>query len=512
MTLLSSLAQNYIAVADQPITTDNFAGDDRRYSPEFERLEAVCQNTQALHRDVMPDWESTAEQATTFLREHSKDLRVAVWLTWALYCTRNWTGLEAGLALLERLLEAHWQDLYPRKERTRAAALGWLQIRLEGVFDTTALTTLEASWLQTFSTQLGQLEALLQPRLGEAAPLLLPLVRRLDEQRRRQIQSTAPAKSSIAALSPSPVVTAQAPQGPLDSDKDAHRLLRQLQESARTLSGWWLRQRSGDHRALRLNRALLWSGIDSLPAHDARGVTGLRGLPADRLRYFQECQAAGDFSLLLGELEVSLTRAPFWLDGQRLAWECLQALGATTSCREIEWPLMLLLERLPGLEALAFHDGQPFADAQTRFWLSGLTAAKATQPVSASSEACQDSWSEALAEALGELRASGLRSAVRHLQQRSCSAQGERQRLLWDLASVRLLIQARQFELAHLQLAALDAEHGALLAHWEPQLALEILQARRQCLEALPATADSRMQLQQLRPRLCRLDLEAALD
>ena len=512
MTLLSSFAQSYIAVADQPITADNFAGEDRRYSPEFERLEAVCQNTQALHRDVMPDWESTAEQATTFLREHSKDLRVAVWLTWALYCTRSWTGLEAGLALLERLLEAHWQDLYPRKERTRAAALGWLQIRLEGVFDTTTLTMLEASWLQAFSTQLGQLEALLQPRLAEAAPLLLPLVRRLDEQRRRQAQSTAPVESTTAALSPIPVVTAQALQGPLESDKDAHRLLRQLQESARMLSSWWLRQRSGDHRALRLSRALLWSGIDSLPAHDAQGVTGLRGLPADRLRYFQECQAAGEFSLLLGELEVSLMRAPFWLDGQRLAWECLQALGATTSCREIEWPLMSLLERLPGLEALAFHDGQPFADAQTRLWLSGLTAAQAAQPVSASSEACHDIWNEALAEALEELRASGLKSAVRHLQQRSCSAQGERQRLLWDLASVRLLIQARQFELAQVQLAALDAEHGALLARWEPRLALEILQARRQCLEALPATADSLMQLQQLRPRLCRLDLEAALD
>lgn len=511
MTLLSSFAQNYIAVADQPITADNFAGEDRRYSSEFERLEAVCQNTQALHRDIMPDWESTTEQATTFLREHSKDLRVAVWLTWALYCTRSWTGLEAGLALLERLLEGHWQNLYPRKERTRAAALSWLQIRLEGVFDTTTLTTLEASWLQAFSTQLGQLEALLQPRLGEAAPLLLPLVRRLDEQRRRQTQSTAPVESTTAALPPIPVVTAQALQGPLDSDKDAHRLLRQLQESARMLSSWWLRQRAGDHRALRLSRALLWSGIDSLPAHDAQGVTGLRGLPADRLRYFRECQAAGDFSLLFGELEVSLTRAPFWLDGQRLAWECLQALGATTSCREIEWPLMLLLERLPGLEALAFHDGQPFAEAQTRLWLSGLRAAQATQPVAASSEASQDIWSEALAEATAELHTSGLKSAVRHLQQCSCSAQGERQRLLWDLASVRLLIQAGQFELAHFQLAALDAEHGALLAHWEPQLALEILQARRQCLEALPATADSRAQLQQLRPRLCRLDLEAAL-
>lgn len=511
MTLISSLAQRFIAVADHPIAEDNFAGEDSRYSPEFERLEAVCQNTQTLHRDITPDWNSTAEQATIFLREHSKDLRVAAWLTWALYCTRSWTGLEAGLALLERLLEAHWDDLHPRKERTRAAALGWLQLRLEGVFDTITLTTLEASWLQTFSLQLGQLEALLQPRLHEAAPLLLPLVRRLDEQRRRQVQSTTPVESATAALPPTPAATAQALQGPPESDKDAHRLLRQLQEGARTLSSWWLRQLIGDYRALRLNRALLWSGIDSLPAHDAQGVTSLRGLPADRLRYFQERQAAGDFALLLGELEVSLTRAPFWLDGQRLAWECLQTLGVEAACREIEWPLELLLERLPGIEALAFHDGQPFANAQTRLWLSGL-ATKAAQPAAASSEARQDAWGEALAEALVELRASGLKSAVRHLQQGRRSAQGERQRLLWDLASVRLLIQARQFELAHLQLVELDAEHGALLGRWEPQLALEILQARRQCLEALPATADSRAQLQQLRPRLCRLDLEAVLD
>ena len=511
MTLVFSLAQSFIAVADHPIAGDNFAGEDRRYSPEFERLEAVCQNTQTLHRDITPDWNATAEQATIFLREHSKDLRVAVWLTWALYCTRSWTGLEAGLALLERLLTARWEDLHPRKERTRAAALGWLQIRLEGVFDADTLATLETSWLQTFSVQLGQLEALLQPRLHEAAPLL-PLVRRLDEQRRRQAQSTTPVQSASAALPPTPVATAQALQGPLESDKEAHRLLRQLQEGARTLSSWWLRQRVGDHRALRLNRALLWSGIDSLPAHDAQGVTGLRGLPADRLRYFQERQAAGDCALLLGELEISLTRAPFWLDGQRLAWECLQTLDTEAACREIEWPLELLLERLPGIEALAFHDGQPFADAQTRLWLSGLTTTRAAQPVAASSEAHQDAWGDALAEALVELRASGLKSAVRYLQQGRRSAQGERQRLLWDLASVRLLIQARQFELANLQLVELDAEHGALLGRWEPQLALEILQARRQCLEALPATADSRTQLQQLRPRLCRLDLEAAFD
>ncbi|KTS76609.1 hypothetical protein NS274_14910 [Pseudomonas oryzihabitans] len=512
MTLLPPLALHYMELGDQPIKADNFAGEDCRYSLEFERLETACHDTQALHRDLKPDWAATVEQATVFLQQQSKDLRVVVWLTWALRQIQGWAGLQAGLALLERLVESHWDVLHPRKDRTRAAACNWLCGRLDGLFDTATLNGLEGSWLEVFSTQLARLEQLLQPRLGEQAPLLLPLVRRLDEQQRRQAQSV----STPAAVTP-PSVSAQAaqplPQGPLESDKDAHRLLRQVQEAARSLSGWWLRQRTGDPRALRLNRALLWSGIDSLPAHDAQGVTGLRGLPADRLKFFQERQTAGEAAALLGELETSLARAPFWLDGQRLAWECLQTLGAEAACREIEWPLVLLLERLPGLEALAFHDGQPFADAQTRLWLASL-ATRSAPPAAESSagDAQPEAWHSALAEALVDLRSNGLKSAVRRLQAGRRHAEGERQRLLWDLASARLLIHARQFELAHLQLTELDAEHGALLARWEPQLALDILQARRQCLEALPVTADSRAQLQQLHPRLCRLDLEAALD
>ncbi|KUM42791.1 type VI secretion system protein TssA [Pseudomonas sp. EpS/L25] len=510
------LASSYITIAELAIKEDNFAGEDCRYSPEFEHLEKACHNSQALHRDITPDWADIAAQATVFLREQSKDLRVAGWLTWALQRTQGWSGLQAGLTLLERLIEVHWDVLHPRKERTRAAACSWLCGRLDGLFDSTTLNTLELSWLQTFSVQLARLESLLQPRLGNAAPLLLPLVRRLDEQQRRQAQPSAAALFTTAAGAATATMTSTTqpmPQGPLESDKDAHRLLRQLQEGARSLSSWWLRQRAGDPRALRLNRALLWSGIDSLPAHDAQGITGLRGLPADRLKLFQERQSADEAAPLLVELETSLARAPFWLDGQRLVWECLQNLGAEVACREIEWPLVLLLQRLPGLEALAFHDGQPFADAQTRLWLAGLATRGAPQPATPTGgDSPQEDWRAILAAALAELRGSGLKSAVRLLQAGRLGAQGERQRLLWDLASAQLLIHARQFELAHCQLAELDAEHGALLVRWEPSLALDILQARRQCLEALPVTADSRAQLQQLRPRLCRLDLEAALD
>ncbi|MCZ9335910.1 type VI secretion system domain-containing protein, partial [Klebsiella pneumoniae] len=74
---------------------------------------------------------------------------------------------------------------------------------------------------------------------------------------------------------------------------------------------------------------------------------------------------------LLVDLENSTARAPFWLDGQRLAWECLQELDAAQAMREVEIQLALFLQRVPRLEELYFHDGTPFADAETRAWISG---------------------------------------------------------------------------------------------------------------------------------------------
>src|SRR5690606_15454864 len=215
------------------------------------------------------------------------------------------------------------------------------------------------------------LESCLGQHLGEEAPLLLPLCRRLDEQIARAAQSQAEPGTVGAALAQVKQAAAQVfnPTTPLDNERDAHKSLRALQDGARPLCAWWLKQKASDLRALRLGRTLLWLPIDGLPQANAEQVTALRGLPADKLAGFAERFAAGQYADLLVELEASIARAPFWLDGQRLAWECLQELNAEPAMREVEIQLALFLQRVPGLEELRFHDGTPFADAETRAWI-----------------------------------------------------------------------------------------------------------------------------------------------
>lgn len=520
MTFSSSLATHYLALAEQPIEAGNFGGEDARYSSEYEQLEAELAKASSLHQSGQIDWQMICDGSEALLRTQSKDLRVAAWLVWALYQRERFTGLQAGIALLHALCTQHWDALHPRKVRTRGAALGWLLTRLEPVLSDCAPTSEQLPLFQQLIEHLKALDACLSTYLGEEAPLLLPLCRRVDDQVKRAGQTATPTTASNAP-SVAPTLASSSsnvPTGPIENDRDAHKALRAQQDSARHLCTWWTRQKATDIRPLRLNRALLWLGIDSVPEHNAEQITALRGLPTDKIASYKERFEQGQHAELLVDLEASLARAPFWFDGQRLAWECLQALGAEASLREVEMPFALFLARVPGIVELRFHDGQPFADAETRAWISAHVIPH-TQAPSAPREAASNSgnnrpaWDEALAALLPTLRKDGLKQAVQTLKQGMTTAQGGRERFFWQLTLARLCFQAKKYDLAKTQLQTLDETlQRSGLADWEPELALEVLQLLYQCCELLPQNPGVRDYKDELYRRLCHIDLEVVLD
>ena len=520
MTYSSKLATHYLDIARTPIDRDNFPGNDVRYSSEFEALENELGKAAALHESGAIDWEQVRSGAESILREQSKDLRAASWLAWSLYQRESFAGLQAGLGLLHHLCLEHWDDLHPRKPRTRSAAIGWLVPRLEQALATDVPIGEQLPLFRALADLLRTLETCLSRHLGDEAPLLLPVCRRLDELVERAAQGRAePGKVGVALAQVKQVATQiLSANTPIDNEKDAHKALRSQQEAARPLCAWWIRQKASDLRALRLSRTLLWLGIDSLPERNAEQVTALRGLPADKLAGFRERFAQGLYADLLVDLEASMARAPFWLDGQRLAWECLQELDAAQAMREVEIQLALFLQRVPGLEELRFHDGAPFADGQTRAWIASHAmphlqlpqAGAQAQPVEAGA---LPAWDEALQQALPLLRKDGLKPAVQQLKQGLAQARGGRERFCWQLGLARLCIAAKKYELAKTQLESLDQTlQAAGLGDWEPDLALEVLRLLHSCCELLPQNHAVRERKEEIYRRLCHLDLEVVLE
>lgn len=515
------LTTRYISLATTPITADDYAGPDVRYSSEFEEIEAALEKDGSIHANGGPDWQQVVTQSEQLLRSQSKDLRVACWLGWGLYRCEGINGLLAGVSLLNSLVQ-HWDLLHPLKPRTRTAAIGWLANRLEIAVPELLSSALGGTQYQQLHDQLTELDGHLVRLLGDQAPplqlLCKPLhVRASDSQQVPPALTPAPSGPSGTSAAPptaaGPSITAVPPESIL-CPRDAHKALRALQEQARSLCQWWQAQSIMDARAISLSRTTLWLPIEALPEHDDTGKTGLRGLPADRLKVLQERLNQHSPAELLRDVENSLSRAPFWLDGQYLAWRCLDELKAESAQREVEQQLRSFLRRLPGIENLQFFDGTPFADQTTLGWINATVL---TQPgggnlIHADQAPSDEPWDVALREASDLLRSDGLKAAMQPLQVGINRAQGGRAHLHWQLVTARLCLQAGKHELARNILEGLEQTlRDAQLTHWEPQLLVRVMRLLLKSHEQSGAKA-ARQRRDEIYQRLCHLDFDVVLE
>ncbi len=101
------------------IAADAPCGEDLEYDSQFVEMEKQSQGTperqygNTLISAEPPDWREVSKAALDLL-ERTRDLRVAVYLTRALLNTDGLPGFADGLALLEGLIERHWEQVYPQ--------------------------------------------------------------------------------------------------------------------------------------------------------------------------------------------------------------------------------------------------------------------------------------------------------------------------------------------------------------------------------------------------------------
>lgn len=111
-----------------PIAGESPQGSDLRedysaQSPYFRLRDARAEAREAERRQetageegeavVPPQWKTVVALGTAALREKSKDLEVAAWLTEALVRLHGLAGLAAGARLIQGLAEAFWEGVFP---------------------------------------------------------------------------------------------------------------------------------------------------------------------------------------------------------------------------------------------------------------------------------------------------------------------------------------------------------------------------------------------------------------
>lgn len=124
-----------------PISADQPAGVDLRWTAEYDRIKEARRSDDGLQagqwakrETKTADWRAVQELSASLLRNRSKDLQLALWLTEANIRLQGFAGLRDGFHVTRELISRYWdRGLYPPIEdgpEDRAGPFEWLNSKL----------------------------------------------------------------------------------------------------------------------------------------------------------------------------------------------------------------------------------------------------------------------------------------------------------------------------------------------------------------------------------------------
>lgn len=496
-------------------------GEDIRYDADFEQVETEILKLMSLHKDQRTDWRLVQTLSRYLLVNRSKDLRLIVWYAAALLKNDSYSQLPIIYQIISEFLNSYGVNCFPLKSSARIAALNWLFDRIdfnENEFvekqNNDALTQLVEA-LACCNTELNK-------QFGEAAPFLQPKIQQLRDIQCRQQQdkpavpsTVAQALPTITALDTTVPASASSINSAITAESDSMRIARALQEQSRLLIPYLLQKDLADPRAYLLTRSCAWLQISAAPAANEQKITPLKPLTANKLQEYQQRLAEKEFAALIPDLEMSLSKAPFWFDGHCWCAQALQALGHNAMAEYVRHYLSSFLLKFPELAALRFDDGSPFMSVETQRWLSATTderSAEVSHVDMSADEAIAPPWLSALKTAQENVRQNSqlLKQEIRGLQILANTAGSAREKVCWQLALIKLAQQYQRHDLAILILEDIyQLVSRFQIKEWEPYLLKEILQLWQCSLEKINSKQHPD-KINEIKDNLYRLDISMA--
>src|SRR5262249_10949499 len=138
---MSTAAIGYSHDLLDPILPDLPGGTDMRWTPEWDRIREARRADDDLEpgkwtkrERKTADWKLVRDLSTAMLRERTKDLQLALWLTEANIKLQGFPGLRDGLRITRELMVRYWdRGLFPTMEdgpEDRAGPFDWLNNKL----------------------------------------------------------------------------------------------------------------------------------------------------------------------------------------------------------------------------------------------------------------------------------------------------------------------------------------------------------------------------------------------
>ena len=440
-----------------PLPGDNPAGEDMRYQPLYDAIKEARRADDLLDRGdwgrelKTADWDTVITLATEALSQKTKDLMIAAWLMEALLTTEGFAGVKTGLALLEGLLGAFWDHVYPLAEDGdldyRCGPLEFVNDKLTLLIRTVPLTDSRMgpgySWLQWQESV----------KVGKETDILNQWGDVDDTKKQARDQLIADGKLTGEAFEAAVQVSSRA----------FYEELMQLIQSCLDVF-------------LRLDAL-----VDEKFGNEAPRLSDFRTALEDCGT--QVGKILKEKRRLEPDPELDAVPEPAG-EGALPAATALHPSSPAPARPQVSTGMVMPAATLPSASA----------GVNRLLGSGGLEEMR---------------WQQAQAT----LQSAGIETAVEELLGAACSAQSTRERANYHLLIARLCLQVKRADLARPLVEQLFAQMEELqLARWEsPIWIAEVLDSLYRCLTDETATDEDRFRAREILNRLCTTDITKAM-
>lgn len=370
----------------ESISNDSPCGKDATNDEEYFKLNMEFPKT-------VPDYKNWIDLSNVILKEKSKDLKVAVWLCFALYRSENIKGLKEGLELIYQFLKKFENNLFPENPLLKSKAVQFLNTsRVTKLLEREEITKANAEDIiaaRNLSNDIiKECERLLPdniPSLNIFSEILDTHVGTADKILNPPVQ---PEKKIIP---PKPIQTEPKFQAPftkkeesistatdklLSEDDASTQLRRILNFFLETTDGGETKEKIPESLfVFGIARQIQWSNL-TLPAAEEK-ITNIEPPNEIIQRNIKTWFGENKFDLLIPIVESEFIKDNsefrYWLDAQRYLVNALEKKGGNylVPASDIKFHLARLVKRLPEFQNLKFRGGElPFADKETIKWIN----------------------------------------------------------------------------------------------------------------------------------------------
>lgn len=247
------------ALGTTPIAGAAPTGENARYDPDYEALEAEVKKMESLTGEK-PAWPKVQELAQKLLSEKTKDVLVASYLGMAALQNSGFAALAQAIAIQRDLLKTFWDNLWPEQKRMRArvTALQWFNDRVAVAVNARNAGEQDREGLEKCSAAIRELSDAVAEKFTEEKPDLGAISRAFVDKLGTLAGGGEPAAQGEQAMADSG--TEAAPSGggggggPIKNRADAFRKLQEV-------ANWLKRNDPHSPVAMLVQRAVAWGSM-----------------------------------------------------------------------------------------------------------------------------------------------------------------------------------------------------------------------------------------------------------